>query len=74
MHLQPCILRKHIAPIGSQESPEEIGPVSLEWLGLSPGGFLELLDKSELDNLVLRECAILILQGGNFGPQSCQLC
>ncbi len=74
MHLLPRILRKHLPTVGGQESPEDIGPVSLERLWLPSGRFLELLDKPKLDNLVLRECDVLLLQGGNFGPQSCQLC
>ena len=74
MYLLASIFPEHLPTVGGYQSQEDIRPVFLEWLWLPSGRFLELLDKSELDNLVLRECAILILQGGNFGPQSCQLC
>jgi len=81
MHLLAGILREHLPTIGGQKSPEDICSISLERLWLLPDRFLELLDKPELDELVLRECAVLLLQGCHngsepchFGPQSCQLC
>ncbi|MFZ3133630.1 MAG: hypothetical protein WBH08_06925 [Methanothrix sp.] len=44
IHLLPGIFRKHLATIGHQESPEDIGLVLLHRLWLPPDSFPELFD------------------------------
>ena len=66
MHLLPGIFRKHLAAIGCQESPEDIGPVLLQGLWLSPRTFPELFDELELDEQILFLVARCGFQGGDL--------